>query len=365
MKHVDPIALGARLRHLLSGAVLAGAALGAGAQPSAMPDLMFQSQANASAQLGWRGYTLSNQESAGGNRFWQYWWNGQRGECLRVAINHDQVTQIIATRPSDCPNRAGGLPPPSGGGGSWGGGGGSPQADLVYRPEAQAARELQRRGYLLSNTVAAGAGYWQYWWSGERGQCLRVAVNGGQVSQIIATNPAECPQRGGGPQPPFGGGGGGGGGSPQADLVYRPEAQAARELQRRGYQLSNTVPAGAGFWQYWWSGQSGQCLRVAVNAGQVSQIITTRPDECPRRGGGGGGLPPTGGAVPNDMLNQSVGTVERVMPQRGYQLSNTVPAGAGFWQFWWQDASQQCVRLAVNGGRVTQVTPRGRGDCRR
>jgi len=363
---------------LLASACIAAASLAAGAQPSAMSDLMFQSESNAAKQLSRRGYMLSNQESAGGNRYWQYWWSAQRGECLRVAINHGQVTQLIGAHPGDCPQRGGGVPPPFGGsGGGWGGGssgGSSPQSDLVDRPESVAARELQRRGYLLSNTVSASGGYWQYWWSAQRGECLRVAINHGQVTQLIGAHPGDCPQRGGGVPPPFGGSGGawggssGGGSSPQSDLVDRPESVAARELQRRGYLLSNTVSADHGYWQYWWSGQRGQCLRVAVNQGRVTQILVTNPAECPRHDGGFRPPPVGPGAVPEptDLLNQSVSTAERSMPQRGYVLIRTAGAqGAGYWQYWWHGAGQQCIRVAVNSGRITQVAPRSSPDCQR
>jgi hypothetical protein len=365
---VTGLRLGLRLWAI---ACIAAAPLAAGAQASAMSDLMFQSESNAARQLSWRGYTLSNQESAGGNRYWQYWWSAQRGDCLRVAINHGQVTQIIGARPRDCAQSGGGVPPPFGGsGGSWGDGGGGPQADLVGRPESVVARELPGRGYMLSNTVSASGGYWQYWWSGQRGQCLRVAVNQGQVTQIIAASPNDCPQRDG--SPPFGGSGGswgGGGSGPQSDLVDRPESVAARELPRRGYLLSNTVPAGSGYWQYWWSGQRGQCLRVAVNQGRVTQILSTSPGDCPRQGGGYPPPPPIGPdtmPVPNDLLNASVSTAERVMPQRGYVLVRTAGAqGGGYWQYWWQQPGQQCIRLAVNNGRITQVAPRASPDCQR
>ncbi len=372
MKNVPDFFPRPRLRlglRLLASACIAAAPLAAGSQASAMADLMFQSESNAARQLSWRGYTLSNQESAGGNRYWQYWWSAQRGDCLRVAINHGQVTQIIGTRPRDCAQSEGGAPPPFGGsGGNWGDGGG-PQSDLVGRPESVVARELPRRGYMPSHTVPASGGYWQYWWSGQGGQCLRVAVNLGQVTQIISTSANDCPQRDGSPN--FGGSGGswgGGGSGAQPDLVGLPGSAAARELPRRGYLLSNTVPAGSGYWQYWWSGQRAQCLRVAVNQARVTQILVTNPGDCPRQGGGF--PPPPVGLdtmpVPNDLLNRSVSTAERAMPQRGYVLVRTAGTqGGGYWQYWWHDPGQQCIRLAVNNGLITQVTPRARSDCQR
>ena len=42
-----------------------------------------------------------------GGGFWQFWWHPRFRECQRVAVNQNQVTQVIRTDERDC-NQGGG-----------------------------------------------------------------------------------------------------------------------------------------------------------------------------------------------------------------------------------------------------------------
>lgn len=239
-------------------------------QQSEAPDLLNQSESRVAQQLPWRGYAMTHQVSAGGGGYWQFWWNAQRSNCLRVAVNQGRVTQVISVDPAHCPNHGDFAPPPVHGRGD--------PTDLLHRPESVAANELPRRGYALSNVASAGANaYWQYWWSAQRGQCLRLAVNQAQVTQVVTTGAGECQQRGGSmPQPPAG---------PRepVDLVNQSAGAVERAMFERGYVLANSAGAhGGGFWQYWWNERGAQCVRLAVNNGHVTQVVSTGRSDCRR-----------------------------------------------------------------------------------
>jgi hypothetical protein len=49
-----------------------------------------------------RGYVMANSAGAHGGGFWQYWWNERGAQCVRLAVNHGQVTQVVSTGRSDC-----------------------------------------------------------------------------------------------------------------------------------------------------------------------------------------------------------------------------------------------------------------------
>jgi hypothetical protein len=146
--------------------------------------------------------------------------------------------------------------------------------DLMYQPADFASRTLPQRGFDLAGTTSAkGNSYWQYWWSGARAQCVRLAVNDYRVTQVIGAGAGDCNRATNlpaAPTPP----------ADNSDLVYQGEDYSARELPRRGYTLTHSAAAGSGYWQYWWSSQREQCLRVAVNGGRVSQLITTDEHDC-------------------------------------------------------------------------------------
>ena len=157
-------------------------------------------------------------------------------------------------------------------------------SDLVYQNSDYASRSLSQRGYMLAGTTAAkGNSFWQYWWSGARDQCVRLAVNDYRVTQLIGTGSGDC-QRGttlpAGPAAR----------PDNSDLLYQSEDYSARELPRRGYVLTHSASAkGDSYWQYWWSYQRDQCVRVAVNGGRVSQLITTDEHDCNQTASGSSG----------------------------------------------------------------------------
>ena len=170
---------------LVCGA-LVGAPLPALSQVSGLDDIAYQDSDYASRAMSQRGYALTGSTSAKGNSFWQYWWSDARGQCVRLAVNDYRVTQLIGTGAGDC-NRGANLPV-------------APQArsdnsDLVNQSEDYVARQLPVRGYVLSHSASAkGGSYWQYWWSAQRDQCVRVAVNDGRASQLITTDEHDCNQ---------------------------------------------------------------------------------------------------------------------------------------------------------------------------
>ncbi|HOW46925.1 MAG TPA: hypothetical protein P5163_16325 [Rubrivivax sp.] len=348
---------GKRVIRAFAAAAAAAVAFAAAAQMSDLPDLIFQPQSQAAQQLPGRGFTLVRTQPAGRGGEWQFWWNASSAQCMRVAVNNGQITQIIGVDAGDCGQGGGGS---SGGSGSGWRPNDRDPGDLVGRDAGSASREMSRRGYVLSRSESArGGGFWQFWWHARLALCQRVAVNGDRVTQVIETGAGDCGQ-----------GGHGGGNRPSnerdpSDLVFRDADSAARELTRRGYALSRSESArGGGFWQFWWHARLALCQRVAVNNNQVTQIIETGAGDCGQGGGSGGSTGPWGGRDPSDLVGRDAGFASRELNNRGYVLSGSESArGGGFWQFWWHPRFRECQRVAVNQNQVTQVIRTDERDC--
>ncbi len=343
--HVHPLPRPWRWRRIAQGVVaVAFAPLTALAQVSGLEDLNRRSESSASRELQQRGYVMSHRAAAQGSSYWEFWWSAARSQCVRVAVNGGQVTQLIGTDPNSCrrqPSHASS---------------GSGTNDLENQRVDHATRELSRRGYVMSQQVAQDGGvYWQYWWNAAISRCVSMAVEGGQVTQMITADSRLCHQ-------PSSGGPGSGWGSSTDDVVNRSVDQAGREMSRRGYVFSHEVAAqGSSYWQFWWNAASSQCLRLAVNGGRVTQQVRTDAGSCNRTTGGGS---PGWGSGTDDLVNRGVDYAGREMSRRGYVYRSQVAAqGSSYWQFWWHPASAQCMRMAVNDARVTQLIRTDAGSC--
>lgn len=334
--------------------LLALLALAIGASPLAalgqvgnLADLNHRSEAYASGELSRRGYVMSHRETAKGSSYWEFWWTAARSQCVRLAINGGQVTQLIDTDAGSCKTRPSGGNPASG----------HATDDLEYQRADHASREMTRRGYVMIDQVAAeGTSHWQYWWNAAISRCVSMAVDGDQVTQVITADSRLCRKPAGGSP---------GGGYATDDLVNRGVDQAGREMMRRGYVMSHQVAAkGSSYWQFWWNAASGQCMRMAVNGGRVTQVIAADAGSCRRQPGTGGS--PGAGYGTDDLMNLRVDQANRELLRRGDALTHTESSkGGSYWQYWWDSRRARCTRLAINGGKVTQITPTDARSCRR
>jgi hypothetical protein len=145
------------------------------------------------------------------------------------------------------------------------------------------------------------------------------------------------------------------------DLMYQPADFASRTLPQRGFEFAGTVPTtGNAYREYWWSNARGQCVRLAVNDYRVTQVVGTGAPECNRGSAASAAPPPADNA---DLVNQAEDYAARELPRRGYVLMNSAPARSGYWQYWWNEQREQCVRVSFNDGRVTRLKATDEHDC--
>jgi hypothetical protein len=342
----------------LVAAATAAAPLAAAAQASEMPDLVYERESHAAQQLPARGYTLSHTQSARQGSYWQYWWNAQRSQCLRVAVNNLQVTQIISTSAGDCQQRGGS------GGGGWPLNDGIP-TDLAYRDAGYASNQLSYRGYVLSHSASAKDGaYWQYWWSHQRAQCLRIAVNRDQVTQVIRTDEHDCNQHVSGSSGP----------SKGAQVAIAAAAIAGvAALAHKSHESDKDRAAQspqevAEFERGYRDGMYHQGYHNYNNSrdyGAGYNKGTERRDaETSYRSSAGAHSGYAGYVNLIDLNGVRGSSAEDELRARGFASRGGYKEGNRSINTWWNGNTRQCVNVAVQDGRVANVSPIPDSNCR-
>jgi hypothetical protein len=69
--------------------------------------------------------------------------------------------------------------------------------DLVYQGEDYSARELPRRGYVLTHVDDRGEKAWEYWWKDRGSRCVRVTIQDDRVANVKDTDEHDCGQKSG------------------------------------------------------------------------------------------------------------------------------------------------------------------------
>ncbi len=68
-------------------------------------------------------------------------------------------------------------------------------SDLVYQGEDFSARELPKRGYVLTSVDNRGGKAWEYWWKDRSSRCVRVTIQDARVANVIDTDEHDCGQK--------------------------------------------------------------------------------------------------------------------------------------------------------------------------
>ncbi|MGL6111594.1 MAG: hypothetical protein ACRC2B_16000 [Rubrivivax sp.] len=341
----------------LASAALVGAPLPALSQVDGLDDLMYQSVDYASRSLPQRGYVLAGSVASKGSSFWQYWWSDARGQCARLAINDYRVTQLIGTGAGDC-HRGSNLPvaPQAG----------SDNGDLLNQSEDYVARQLPRRGYVLSHSASAkGGSYWQYWWSAQRDQCLRAAVNGGRVTQLITTDEHDCNQTASSSKGP----------SKGAQIAIAAAAIAgvaalahkSHENQKdRATQSPQDV---AEFERGYRDGLYNQGYHNYNNRPDYSSGYTQgnekRASETSYRSNQGHHSGYAGYVNVNDLVGARASSADDELRSRGFRNTSGYKANERAYSYWWNGNTRQCLNAAVHDGRVESLTAAAEDYCQK
>ncbi len=67
--------------------------------------------------------------------------------------------------------------------------------DLTYQGDDYAAREMPKRGYVLTHSESRQGKSWQYWWKASDSRCTRLSVEAGRVVGAKHVDEHDCNQR--------------------------------------------------------------------------------------------------------------------------------------------------------------------------
>jgi hypothetical protein len=337
-------------------AALVGAPLPALSQVNDLSDLVYETSDYASRALPQRGYVLAGSTASKGNAFWQYWWNGARGQCVRLAVNDYRVTQLIGTNSGEC-QRGTSLPA-------------MPEArqdnsDLVYRSDDHASRELPRRGYVLTHSVSAkGDAYWQYWWSSQRDQCLRVAVNGGRVSQLISTDEHDCNQTVSGASGPSKGAQVAIAAAALAGVAVLAHKSHESEKDRATQSPQDVADFERGYrdglYNQGYHNYNNRPDYVnGYNKGTEKRSAETSYRSNQYQHSGYAAY-----ANVNDLVGARASALDNDMPARGFRNISGYKSSSRAYTFWFNPNSNQCVQAVVHDGRVEAMNSAAERSCR-
>jgi hypothetical protein len=334
------------------GALIA-APLPALSQVGGLEDLMYQPADFASRTLPQRGYDLAGTNSAKGNAYWQYWWSNARGQCVRLAVNDYRVTQVIGANPGDC-NR-GSVPayptPPA------------DNSDLVYQGEDYSARELPRRGYVLTHSAAAGSGYWQYWWSAQREQCVRVAVNGGRVSQLITTDEHDCNQTVSSSKGPSKGAQVAIAAAAIAGVAALAHKSHESQKDRAAQQPQDVADFERGYRDALYAqGYHNYNNRPDYSDG-YNKGSEKRAAETGYRSNQGHHSGYTGYVNVNDLVGARGASADSELRARGFVDKGGYQQSGRAHSMWWNARTRQCLNMSVRDGRVERLEPIIENNC--
>lgn len=133
---------------ILTGLALATGAVVQASLPSALVNLRGKPTSQAAQELNQRGYRYQRNEP-GRDSVFEYWWNSQTRQCVRIEIYRRAVNTVDLMPESSC----------RGGGNGGGGGFGRPDRDdLPGGSWLQTCTDEEVRGPVLRATCRAGRG---------------------------------------------------------------------------------------------------------------------------------------------------------------------------------------------------------------
>jgi len=338
-------------------AALVGVPLPVLSQVDGLDDLIYQNSDYASRSMPQRGYVLTGSAAAKGNSFWQYWWSDSRGQCVRLAVNDYRVTQLIGTGARDC-HRGSNAPV-------------APQArsdnsDLVNQSEDYVARQLPWRGYVLSHSASAkGGSYWQYWWSSQRDQCVRVAVNGGRVSQLITTDEHDCNQTASGSSGPSKGAQVAIAAAALAGVAVLAHKSHENDKDRAAQSPQDVAEFERGYRDALYNqGYHNYNNRPDYSNG-YNKGSEKRSTETSYRSNQGHHSGYSSYVNVNDLVGARAAGAEGDLQARGFRNTSSYKANDRAHTYWWNSSTRQCLNAAVYEGRVESLQSTGESYCQR
>jgi hypothetical protein len=236
-------------------------------------------------------------------------------------------------------------------------------ADLVNQGEDYVSRQLPLRGYVLTHSATAQNGYWQYWWSSQRDQCIRVAVNGNRATQIIATDEHDCNQTAGGSSGPSKGAQIAIAAAALAGVAVLAHKSHESQKDRAAQSPQDVADFERGYRDALYNqGYHNYNNRPDYSDG-YSKGSEKRAAETGYRSNQGQHSGYAGYVNVNDLVGARAAGADSDLRARGFVDKGGYKQGERAFSKWWNGGTRQCLNMVVRDGRVERLESIVEGNC--
>jgi hypothetical protein len=230
--------------------------------------------------------------------------------------------------------------------------------DLVGARAAGAERDLQRRGFFITDGHKGANASYTYWWSPSRKDCVMVQTRDGRYASINDVSAADCNQ-----QNHHGSSNGAAAGVAVGALIgaallahksgHHDDGQHYSDTQReadyeRGYRDGLHGQSESSY------GRNNDTYRSGYQSGVEQRGRETAYDQPSYGGGYGRGLDL------NSLVGARAAGVDSELTSNGFRTVDGFQSGAnGRGTVWWNAGTRQCVQVITVGGRADSVTDIG------
>lgn len=334
-------------------AALLTAPLPALSQSTGLEDLVNQNAGYAASDLPRRGYDLVRKETRG-NEAWNYWWRASDSRCVRVSVKDDRVVgQGFVDAREWCNVRPSG---PSSTG----------LEDLVYQSADNAAREMPRRGFYLSNTDSRRNEMWQYWWRPSDARCVRVSMKDQRVTGQGFVDEHDCNQR---PSSAADSSGMSDGAKVAiaAAAILGVAALAHKSHENSKDRAQQSPQDVAEFDRGYRDGLYHQGFHNYNNTQDYNNGYQKgsekRDAETSYRPSSGYHSGTARYVNVNDLIGARGSSADEAMRSRGFVGKGGYQQSGRAISTWWNASTRQCLNMAVRDGRVESLSPIAENSC--
>ena len=231
--------------------------------------------------------------------------------------------------------------------------------DLVGARAAGAERDLQRRGFVLTDGHKGERSSYTYWWNSARRDCVMVQTREGRYASINDVSAADCNQ-----QNHHGSSGNAGAAGVAIGALIGAAILAHKSGHHDDGQHHSDARQEADYERGYRDGVHGQAekaygrndsYRSGYRNGVQQRARETTYDQASYGGGYGG---------PTLDLNSLVGAraagVETQMQSNGFRSVDGFQSGnSGRGTVWWNGRTRQCVQVITVNGRADSVSDIG------
>jgi len=144
------------------------------------------------------------------------------------------------------------------------------------------------------------------------------------------------------------------------DLIGTKGSSAEHELKDRGYTHIKTDKSSNNDYSYWWNNDKKKCVNYRLNNGRVKSIVNTPSSDCNKSNSNrnnNSNKDQTPVEV-SDLDNWPANKAYTEMRSRGFKKEKEY-VGDGdkrrFFTVWYNKNTRQCVKLAENNAKITEV----------